>query len=194
MSSLQLNRLILSAAICSSLMIAVVLTFKTDTTKVSAKTQQDERKLEDEIPRHVPLRAKIKKEKEKEFKNLSNETWARDLELEVTNIGDKPIYEFYLLLVLDIKDASGQNVLAPVYFGRTELGDIRVRANRDDVPLKVGESVVLKIHPGQLEAWDIVKRKENWQLPRRIRVKFQHLSFGDGTGYSGDAGGALPRN
>lgn len=186
MSSLQLNRLILSAAICSSLVIAVVLTFKTDTIEVSAKTQQDERKLEDEIPRHVPLRAKIKKEKEKEFKNLNNEKWARDLELEVTNIGDKPIYEFYLLLVLDIKDASGQNVLAPVYFGRTELGDIRVRATRDDVPLKVGESVVLKIHPGQLEAWDIVKRKENWQLPKRIRVKFEHLSFGDGNGFMGN--------
>ena len=185
----QLIRLILSAAICASLILGLVLTFAT----VSAKTQQEKRKLEDEIPRHVPLRAKIKKEKEKEFKDLNNEKWARDFELEVTNIGDKPIYEFYLLLVLDIKDVSGQNVLAPVYFGRTELGDIRVKATPDDVPVKPGESVILRIHPGQLDAWDIVKRKENWELPRRIRVKFQFLNFGDGTGYSGSDAGALPR-
>ena len=114
-------------------------------------------------------------------------------ELEVTNTGDKPIYEFYLLLVLDIKDVSGQNVLAPVYFGRTELGDIRVKATPDDVPVKPGESVILRIHPGQLDAWDIVKHKENWELPRRIRVKFQFLNFGDGSGYSGSDGGVLPR-
>ncbi len=193
MSSPQLVRLILSAAVCGSLILGLVLTFKTDTIGVSAKTQEDERKLEDEIPKHVPLRAKIKKDKEKEFKNLNNEKWARDFELEVTNTGDKSIYEFYLLLVLDIKDSSGQNVLAPVYFGRTELGDIRVKATPDDVPVKPGESVILRIHPGQLDAWDIVKHKENWELPRRIRVKFQFLNFGDGSGYSGSDGGVLPR-
>jgi hypothetical protein len=193
MSSPQLVRLILSAAVCGSLILGLVLTLKSATIEVSAKTQQDERKLEDEIPRHVPLRAKIKKEKEKEFKNLNNERWARDFELEVTNIGDKPIYEFYLLLVLDIKDVSGQNVLAPVYFGRTELGDIRVKATPDDVPIRAGESVILKIHPGELDGWDIVKRKENWQVPKIIRVKFQFLNCGDGTGYSGSDGGALPR-
>jgi len=193
MPSLQLIRLTLAAAVCGSVTLGLVLTFKPNTINVLAKTQQDERKLENEIPQHVPLRAKIKKEKEKQFKDLGNERWARDFELEVTNTGTKPVYEFYLLLVLDIKDASGQNVLAPVYFGRTELGDISVKATPDDVPIKTGESVILKIHSGQLDAWDIVKRKENWQRSKGVRIRFQTLSFGDGTGFAGNDGIALPR-
>lgn len=55
-----------------------------------AQSEEDGRKLEDEIPKHIPLKIKIKKEKEKEFKDLKNEKWARDFELEVTNTGRRP--------------------------------------------------------------------------------------------------------
>lgn len=193
MLSPQLVRLIVSAAICCSLMLALAPTLKPNTIEVSARTQQDERKLDDEIPTHVPLRAKITKEKEKHFKDLKNEKWARDLELEVTNVGDKPVYEFYLMLIIDVKAANGYRILFPVYYGRTELGDIRTKARADDVPIKPGESVVLKIHPGTMSGLEKLRHGENLPHPKRIRVVFQFLNFGDGNGYSGSEGGSLPR-
>ena len=155
------------------------------------QNRQEERGLEDLIPKHVPIRVKIRKEKEKEFKDLKNENWARDFELEVTNTGNKPIYEFYLLLVTDVKAAAGFRIVAPVYYGRKELGTISTLATPDDIPLKPGESVILKIHPGQLEAWDYIRRTENRPHPKKIQVKLEGLSFGDGTGYGGEGGVAL---
>ncbi|MBC8030846.1 MAG: hypothetical protein H7Z16_12100 [Pyrinomonadaceae bacterium] len=155
--------------------------------------QENERKLEDEIPKHVPLKIKIRKEKEKEFRDLKNERWARDFELEVTNTGDKPIYSLTLLAVTDVRAAKGFRIIAPLNYGRVELGDLRVKADPDDISIKSGESYIFKVHPGQLEAWDVVWRKENRPYPKKIQIVFQYLSFGDGTGYAGTDGLALPR-
>jgi hypothetical protein len=113
--------------------------------------------------------------------------------LEATNTGDKPIYAFYLLLILDVKDSSGQRVVAPVYYGRTELGDYRVKAIGDDVPLRPGESCFLKIHPGQLGAWDMIRKEEGRPHPKKIQVKLEGLSFGDSTSYMGNDGTLVPR-
>src|SRR5258707_1205673 len=190
-------RLILAAALFVFLLVALTMTYNLGSANASGSTQQqgekEERHLEDLIPKHVPLRIKIKKEKEKEFKDLNNDRWARDFELEVTNVGDKPIYQFYLTLIFDVKDASGQNVSAPVYYGRAELGDHRVRARPEDVPLKPGESCTLKIHPGQLDAWDIVQRTEGRRHPKSIKVQFEMLSFGDWSGLMGPDAIAVPR-
>jgi len=154
---------------------------------------KEERQLENRIPPHVPIKIKIKAEKEKAFKDLDNENWAHDFELEVTNTGNKPIYQFYLLLVTDVKASAGFRIVAPVYYGRKELGTISTLATPDDIPLKPGESVILKIHPGQLDAWDYMRRTEKRPHPKRIEVKLEGLSFGDGTGYGGEGGVALPR-
>src|SRR6185503_20775947 len=63
--------------------------------------QEEERQLEDLIPKHVPIKIKIKKEKEAGFKDLKNEQWGREFELEVTNTGTKPIYSLYLSVWTD---------------------------------------------------------------------------------------------
>jgi len=183
----------LAALLFLSLVASLAITYNLSTRKVSAKTQEDERQLEISIPKHVPLGIKIRKDKEKNFKDLNNENWARDFELEITNKGDKPIYSLSFLLILDVKDSSGQNVIAPVSFGRVELSDHRVRANPEDVPIKPGESVNLKIHSGQVAGWEVVGREQKWQRPKRVTVKFKNLSFGDGTGYMGPAGTPVPR-
>jgi hypothetical protein len=157
------------------------------------KLQEEERQLEDSIPKHVPIKIKIKKEKEAGFKDLKNERWAREFELEVTNTSTKPIYSLYLYVVTDIKAAAGFRIVFPLYYGRDELGNIRTRAEPTDVPINPGESVSLKIHPGQLDAWDLARRKENRPFPKHLKVSFQFLSLGDGTGYAGADGQALPR-
>src|SRR5829696_571795 len=65
--------------------------------------QENERQLEDLIPKHVPIKIKIKKEKEAGFKDLKNEKWAREFELDVTNTGTKPIYSLYFHVMTDIR-------------------------------------------------------------------------------------------
>jgi hypothetical protein len=168
-----------------------------DRTNVSAQSQQmekEKRQLENLIPKHIPLRVKIKKEKEESFNDLSNDKWARDFELEVTNTGEKPIYELYMLLWLpEIKAGGGYNVCFPLSYGRPELGDLRVKATPDDIPIQPGETIVLKIHPGNAEGFEIGQKEENRPQPKRVQLKFQILSFGDGTGYGADEGVALPR-
>ncbi len=158
----------------------------------AGQQQPAEREIEDAIPSHVPLRAKVRAEKEKATKDLNNEKWARDFELEITNVGDKPIYQFYLVLITDVEAAAGYRIVAPLTYGRTELGTISTLATPEDIPLNPGASTILKIHPSQLDAWDHMRKKEGRPLPKKVRIMFQSLSFGDGTGYSGEDGQRIP--
>ena len=155
--------------------------------------QETERQLEDLIPKHVPIKIKIKKEKEAGFKDLNNEKWAWEFELEVTNTGTKPIYSLDLYVVTDVKAAAGFRIVSMLSYGRPELGDIRTKAEPTDVPIQPGETVSLQFHPNQLNAWDYKRKKENRPLPKHLKIEFQFLSFGDGTGYVGSEATALPR-
>jgi len=155
--------------------------------------QEEERQLEDSIPKHVPIKIKVKKEKEAGFKDLKNEKWAWEFELEVTNTGTKPIYSLDLYVVTDVKAAAGFRIVSMLSYGRPELGDIRTKADPTDVPIQPGESVSLKFHPSQLNAWDYKRKHENRPLPKHLKIEFQFLSFGDGTGYIGTGATALPR-
>lgn len=112
--------------------------------------------------------------------------------MEVTNTGTKPIYSLYLYVVTDIKAAKGFRIVFPLTYGRSELGDMKTKPEPTDVSIQSGESVSLKIHPGQLDAWDLARQRENRRFPKHLRVDFQFLNFGDGTGYFGTDGEALP--
>lgn len=80
----------------------------------------DERVLEDTIPKHLPIKVRIKKDKEKAFKDLKNERWSRDMEIEVTNTGGRPIYYLNLSIQFtDVKADSGYPFAFPLEFGRT---------------------------------------------------------------------------
>lgn len=61
-----------------------------------AADSSEERKLHDAIPSHLPVKIKVK--------NLNNKKWLQDLEIEVKNTGQKPIY--YLLISLYFMDVK----------------------------------------------------------------------------------------
>lgn len=65
------------------------------------------------------------------------------------------------------------------------MGDIVSKAGPDDVPIKPAETIVLKIHPGQVPAWEKSVREGTHPEARRLQIKMEALSFGDGTGYFG---------
>ena len=122
-----------------------------------------------------------------EVRNLHNAQWWRDLEIEVKNISDKPIY-FIRLGVLLPDTTNSPNGLGgwgvSLRYGRPALIDIARHTESDDVPLKPGESYVFKI-PENVQG-TFSKRPE--ALTRRVLFRIDTINYGDGTGVVG--GGA----
>jgi hypothetical protein len=176
----------LTKRLTAALLIAVagVLITTSGVTPSSAALQ--ERIFENRIPAHIPIKIKIKKEKEESFKDLNNEKWLREFELEVTNTGDKPIY--YLEIVMDtgVKfEGSGPEIVFSLTYGRPELGDIVTKATSDDVPIKPGETYILTLRNTNTTAWERSVRDKRWPESTKFSAIPQVLSFGDGTGYWG---------
>jgi len=147
------------------------------------------RLFENRVPEHLPIKVKIKREKEKLFRDLNNEKWARDLEIEVQNIGTKPIYSLGFMLEVPEAKIADSNQAFVIVYGRVELANLNSRPTSEDVPINPGETKVLKIDDVGIQGWD--QARGAGLVPRQIhgaRLVFQSLSFGDGTGFEGSTG------
>ncbi len=153
--------------------------------------QKEEREIEDTIPKHLPLKVRVRNAEK--VKDLDNEKWARDLEIEIENTSDKPIYHIHILVSLPgVRGESGHEIGFPISYGRDDFVDYFTPIRPDDVPLRKGESHVFRI-PSQLQqGWEkfVVRRGVPKREPKRIQLIFSLLSFGDGTGF--DTVGGLP--
>ena len=150
----------------------------------AAQGERAERVMEDKIPAHVPLKGKVK--------NLDQEHWARELEVEVKNTGNKPIY--YLKVFIQMPEAvyhGGYPMAFPFRYGRPQLGNIDERPTPEDVPLKPGETLTFKIDEAILKGWESYQAEYNAK-PKKLRLMLSGLTFGDGTGFTGTGGAALP--
>ncbi|HEX8130306.1 MAG TPA: hypothetical protein VF527_14475 [Pyrinomonadaceae bacterium] len=146
--------------------------------EIAAQLPQVERELEDAIPKHLPLKIKVK--------NLKSEKWVSDFEIELTNTADKPIYYLRMFVDLpDVKGESGNNLGFPLRYGRSELLNFDVPLQPDDVPIKPGESYTLKIPERLQQGWErfVKRRGVSKDEPKKIKFIFQYLNFGDGTGF-----------
>ena len=152
----------------------------------SHASPQEERKFEDEIPKHVPIKFKLKAEQEKKFKDLGNHGWYRDFELEVTNTSDKPIYFLELWLVYpEIESGIGAPLGVPLRYGRMNFIDQKTRPLETDVPIQPRETYVFTIPEKARIGWEEHKSIDKRLDPKRVVLKFVQLSFGDGTGFDG---------
>jgi len=166
---------------------------------LSIAQSAEERELEITIPKHLPIKVKMKEEKEKAFKDLKNEKWMRDFELEITNTGDKPIY--FLSLMITLPEIIAPFQIGPdvnkvgfsIHYGRGQLIDIETKPWPDDIPLKPGETYVYSISDLVVEGWERFRREENSPDAKKLILDFQALSFGDGTGFIGNHGMAVPQ-
>lgn len=143
----------------------------------------EEKTLEDKTPQHLPIKVKVK--------NLNKKRWAHDIEVEVTNTSDKPIYFllFYLSLP-EVKSSSDIEIAFQLRFGRIELIKFETPLEPSDAAIKPGEVYTFKIPETYAKGWDNLKVKENKREPKKIRLIFQLLNFGDGTGYADSGGGS----
>src|ERR1051325_1186394 len=79
-----------------------------------ASSAQSQRELRTGTPKHIPLKIKAK--------NVTNEKWANDLEIEITNTSDKPIYFLSFSLRLQgIKAPDGLEFGFWLHYGRPQL-------------------------------------------------------------------------
>lgn len=155
---------------------------------------QSKRQLDDHVPAHLPIKIKIKKEKEEGFQDLKNEHWPWDFQVEVKNIGERPIYALGLVWELsDVKAPDGNPYGATWNYGRREFRTSPGETPKpEDVPIKPGETHVFKLSKptaGGLESF----AKEYQLTLKSVMVWFNYLCFGDGTCLEGPEGRNLGR-
>jgi archaellum component FlaF (FlaF/FlaG flagellin family) len=155
------------------------------TAQSSPPQEQEERELEDKIPKHLPIKVKVK--------NLNKKDWVREVEVEVTNTGFKPIYYVgFNLLMPEVITETGSVVGVDFRYGRPEIGDFRNRPTAEDVPLLPGETCILKVPEKEMEGWEAARDRRKWKEPKKLRIKFYLLHHGDGTGYGTSGGLPVP--
>lgn len=179
--------------------LAVLLILAATPVSVLAQEKQQENRQENKIkgkndsyiykfvPSHLPI--------EVEVKNFDKEDWMKELEIKVTNMGDKPIYFLgFVLRFPDVKAKNNVPVVMYLRYGRGELIDPENKATSEDVPIKKGESCVIKISESQISGWNVNRAASvSSHQMRSIYLRFQMLNFGDGTGYYGIDGFQYPR-
>jgi hypothetical protein len=132
--------------------------------------------------------------KVKEVKNLQKEEgWFRDLEVEVQNVSDKPVYFIYV--AVSFPDAEAARTAGPdgnipskkfaLMFGDPRLGDVSNMPWPSDPPLNPGETHVLKFPDYMVRSFE--SKQADMTLPpwatNKVEVEVQSVNFGDGTGY-----------
>lgn len=145
------------------------------------------RVLKDEIPKHLPIKVKIK--------NADSEKWLEDMELEVANMSDKPIYYMRFSFILTDVTISGKPVGFPLVYGRNELVDFTVTLNPDDVPIQPKATYTFGLTGKDLHALELFEKKHslNRNIIKNIRLLFHKINFGDGTGFSTTGGLPFPQ-
>jgi len=152
----------------------------------AAQPSPQERVWENRVPKHLPIKVKVK--------NHNNKKWYSDVEVEVTNTGDKPIY--YLLLVLffdDVTMPSGIGIGFPLRYGRAEFSRFNIQPTPEDVPILPGDTYVFKAHEGLAKGWEGFRVKHNMRHPKKIGIRFEILNFGDNTGFTTRSGLPVPK-
>ena len=154
--------------------------------------QREEREVEGRIPAHLPIKVKVKNPEK--VKDLKNDGWLGDLEIEVKNTGDKPIYFLRLgLIFVDVRKDSGNEIGYSLVYGRGELINIENRPEEGDIPLPPGGTHVFKLNESYVKGWNWYRTKvEKKPHPKKVAIIFSTINFGDGTGFVGTDGGPIP--
>jgi hypothetical protein len=90
----------------------------------------------------------------------------------------------------DTKTENNRPLAFSLRYGRDEFIDYETRSVATDVPIQPHETYTFIIPQGKQQAWQDFKVRRKEADPKKVRLKFIQLNFGDGTGFNG--GDALP--
>lgn len=157
----------------------------------SAQSSKEEREIVDKIPTHLPIKVKVRNLEK--VKDLKNDQWMRDVEIEIKNTGTKPIYFLRLdIFFIDVERNPGEQIGYFFRYGRPELIDFAKRPTPEDVPIKPGETHVFKMPESYAKGWSNYKTREKKPHPKKVGLRFHELGFGDGTGFRTTGGLPVP--
>jgi len=169
----------------SVLVISCVFLFSTFALVESA-APQGKRSFINKVPPHVPLKIKIKKDNEEKALDINNKDWFKDLEIEVTNTSEKPIY--FLSLNVEMPDLPTQNSGAikifPLRYGRADFFEPGTKPLPDDVPIQPKATYTFVVDEQNRTGYEEWRKKEIWNDPLKLEISINFLSFGDGTGFT----------
>lgn len=164
--------------------IASVLLFSRFALGQSAP-QSLKRSFENKTPPHVPLKIKIRKNKEEKALDLNNKNWFRDIEIEVTNTSDKPVYFLSLHIAMpDVLTDAGVVTVFPLRYGRTDFYDHNTKPLPDDIPIEPKGTYTLVFDEDNKIGYEAWRDKNKRSDPLKLEIWFSHLNFGDGTGFT----------
>lgn len=176
-------------------LVVVAFGFASSTAQSPAKeaeAKDDKRQIETRIAPHLPFKLKFRNEEK--LKDLKNEDWLGDVEVEIINTGTKPIYYLYIAMLLPegVSTVHDKGIVYSVRYGRIQLVDMTEPLRSDDVPILPGESAVIKLPAEKLTNWKSLRAKGKVLNPKKLSFWFQVLNHGDGTGFLGPDGVPLP--
>jgi hypothetical protein len=180
----RLTTSVVIALLISAAAVVGIVSADAGESQESAAPGAHEREFKDKVPAHVPIKVKIRKPEK--VKDLGNEEWLGDLEVEVKNTGTKPIY--FLRFALSFEDVkhrdTGYGMGFTFLYGRAELIDLTVRPLPDDPSILPGETYVFTLHETYVKGWRWYRsRVDPGPQPKKIEIIFSTLNHGDGTGY-----------
>jgi hypothetical protein len=127
------------------------------------------------------------------IRNLKSKNWIEDLEIEVQNTSAKPIYALHIVLMLpDIPKRLTEGELrgtgTTLTYGRIQLIRPNEFATTEDIPINPGEKFILKIAEPKRLGLESVLAKTNLLKSdiKKIELRIQLISYGDGTGFRSD--------
>lgn len=186
----NLKPAVLAATLLASFLVLCAVGIVSSMAQSAQDDATEERKFENTIPAHVPLKVKLKNEQS--FKDLKNKKWARELEIEVRNIGNKPIYFMYMVIFLPDMIVNGNPAGFQVTYGRKELVRLNTSIQPDDVPIRPGEVATLRISEAQVRGFEKLIDEEKRGFPKKVEFDLQLINFGDGTGLRSKQGRPHP--
>jgi hypothetical protein len=149
-----------------------------DPRKVKPETGRlSERVIEDQIPSHLPIKVEVL--------NYEKDPLLHHIEVKVTNTGEKPIYYLELHLTLPDVLSDSYPIFFPLRYGRMDLIESGTPIEENDVPIKPGESIILKPDESNVKGFEKWAAKERFSRSDfdRIFLSFEDLIYEDRTGY-----------
>lgn len=131
--------------------------------------------IKDKIPKRVPIKIEVK--------NQHSENWVDEMEIKVTNTGNKPIYYLSFLIILEGVKISGYDMGFPFKFGNREMYSKYNLAQPDYESILPNESYTFKIDKSLAEGWKIRVREGLTDVGEPYFM-LGWLNFGDGDGFS----------
>ncbi|MFN2498410.1 MAG: hypothetical protein ABR557_04915 [Pyrinomonadaceae bacterium] len=137
-------------------------------------TDTGERKFKVKEFKDMPLEVKVK--------NLQSTTWHKDIEIEIKNISDKPIYFVLAYLIFPDDKVSDGEVGIRLMFGKRENIRIDHLADPDDAHIDPRKTYVFTIPEPFRQGFE-GRHKRYPDLDKTLLLRFAVISFGDGSGF-----------